>query len=84
MKKEEVTSPSATTSDLIRALHLILSVKRDTIRRTGHVGMVDLGGLCSDTKWKFIFFLGGYVNQLLLFICKLVFSGINNFTHHSY
>ena len=36
--------------------------------------------LCSDAKWKFIFFGGGYINQLLLFICILVFSGINNFT----
>ena len=42
--------------------------------------MVDVFALCSDTKWKFIFFGGGYINQLLLFICILTFSGINNFT----
>ena len=42
--------------------------------------MVDLCALCSDAKWIFIFFVGGYINQLLLFICILVFFGINNFT----
>ena len=42
--------------------------------------MVDLCALCSDAKWKFIFLGGGYINQLLLFICRLVFSGINNST----